>query len=181
MSDDQMGFDIDVEQTAWGKWVDPDRQAAQARKFMDYAGIDRIPSKVWEKDSAEVKRLNRIVEGLFPDIDTAVANLAMTDAFVCFAGECFVEFTGGRWVDAEWADLELSPWNFSPAVACDTFDEDEIVVWQVVKDMIESPARSDYDGMFSHFVRVLREYAEDHAEKRREDSEESDNRDRLKF
>ena len=184
MGDDaQMTMDlgVPVERTEWGKWVDPDRRHAQAQKFMDYAGIDRIPSKLWKKGSAEVKRLNPIVAELFPNIDAAAANIDMTDAFICFIGECFIKFAGGRWVDAEWADLNLSLYeHVRPAVACDTFDEDELVMWGEVEDMIGSPRRDDYEGMFSYIVWVLSEYAEDHEEKRCEDSEVAENRAKLK-
>lgn len=46
-NNDQLGLDFDVEQTEWGKWVDPDRRSAQVRKFLDYAGFQHIPSKPW--------------------------------------------------------------------------------------------------------------------------------------
>ncbi|MCP2319575.1 hypothetical protein APR12_004944 [Nocardia amikacinitolerans] len=172
MGKEQLDFGFEVEQTAWGKWIDADRRQAQMQKFMDHAGIRRIPSEPWAKDSAEVARLNPIVAELFPNMESAMApeNAEMTDAFVCFAGECFVKFAGGRWIDCEWFGRENSFYaDVNPAVECDTVDEDEIVLWGLIKDMIDYHP-GDHDGMFSYFAAALREYAEYHEEKRREEA-----------
>jgi hypothetical protein len=168
--DDQLSMDlgVPVEQTAWGKWVDPDRRKAQARKFMEHVGISRIPSKPWPEDAAEVKRLDPIVAELFPDMATAMApeNADIADAFVCFIGECFIRFAGADWVDYEWFGREYSLYDHvNPALLCDTHDEDEIVAWRLVKDIINyNPG--DHAGMFSYLAAALREYASYHEEKR---------------
>ncbi|MEV0339657.1 hypothetical protein AB0H49_11565 [Nocardia sp. NPDC050713] len=171
MGKDQLDLGFEVEQTAWGKWVDPDRRKVQMQKFMDHAGIRRIPSEPWPEDSPEVKRLDPIVAELFPDMETAMApeNADMTDAFVCFAGECFVKFTGGRWIDCDWFGRQNSFYeDVNPAVECDTYDEDEIVLWKLVKDMINYHP-GEYSGMFSYFAAALRVYASEHEEKRSEE------------
>src|SRR5690606_8122887 len=73
-SNDQLGLDFDVEQTAWGRWVDPDRRAAQVRKFLDRAGLEDIPPAPWPEGSPEVKRLDSLLAELFPDMSTAMAS-----------------------------------------------------------------------------------------------------------
>ncbi|MEV6321909.1 hypothetical protein AB0M45_12040 [Nocardia sp. NPDC051787] len=171
-NDEQLIMDlgVPVEQTEWGKWVDPARRKAQARKFLDYAGIREIPSEPWPEDSAEVKRLDPIVAELFPDLATAMApeNADMADAFICFIGECFIRFAGAEWVDFEWFGRENSFYDHvNPALRCETEDEDEFTVWGLIDDMIGYHPEG-YDGMFSYVAAALREYAADHEEKRRE-------------
>ncbi|RJO75090.1 hypothetical protein D5S18_17075 [Nocardia panacis] len=101
MSDEQIGFDIDVEQTVWGKWVDPARRAAQVRRFLDRIGLSALPPKVWEFESPEASRIGGVIADLFPDTETAVApeNSDVADQFVCFVGECFIRYAGARWYD----------------------------------------------------------------------------------
>ncbi|MEU2033271.1 hypothetical protein [Nocardia amamiensis] len=173
-NDEQLIMDlgVPVEQTEWGKWVDPARRKAQARKFMDYAGIREIPSEPWPEDSAEVKRLNPIVAELFPDMATAMApeNADMADAFICFIGECFIEFAGAEWIEYEWPGREYTFYEgINPALRFDTDDEDEITAWYLVDSMIGYNPE-DHEGMFSDMAAAIREYAGYHDEKRREDS-----------
>ncbi|WP_280204860.1 hypothetical protein [Nocardia farcinica] len=163
MSGDQLSMDlgVPVEQTAWGKWVDPQRREARAREFMKYAGLDGFPDEPWADDSQEVKRLDIIVADLFPDVDTAKSS-GMADAFICFLGECYIRFVGARWIEWEWADDEGTFYeNVNPALECDTYDEDEISAWSLMNDMI-SYARDTYNGMFSYAAAKLRQYVEDH-------------------
>ncbi|MEU2176342.1 hypothetical protein ABZ552_19125 [Nocardia sp. NPDC019219] len=169
-NDEQLTMDlgVPVEQTEWGKWVDPERRKAQAQKFMDYAGIREIPSEPWPEDSAEVKRLNPIVADLFPDMATAMApeNADMADAFICFIGECYIKFAGARWIEWESSDDECTFYDsLNPALECDTYDEDEISAWALMNDMINHSSDA-YDGMFSYAAAALREYAADHEAKR---------------
>lgn len=171
-NDEQLGLDFEVEQTEWGKWVDPDRRAGQVRKFLDYAGLQRIPSKPWPEGSAEVKRLNSIVAGLFPDMATAMApeNADMADAFICFIGECFIKLAGAKWVEFEWFGRENSFYDHvNPALLMDTYDEDVDTAWGLMDSMIDYHPEV-YDGMFSQIAKAIREYAADHAEKRREEA-----------
>ncbi|MCP2275213.1 hypothetical protein [Nocardia amikacinitolerans] len=173
MGEDQLDLGFEVEQTAWGKWVDPERRKAQARKFMDYAGIRRIPSEPWPEDSPEVKRLDPIVAELFPDMGTAMApeNADMADAFICFIGECFIKFAGAEWTDFEWFDRDHSFYDdVNPALRCDTPDEDEITAWGLMRDMIDFGRDG---GMYSEMAASIREYATYHDEKRREDASSS--------
>ena len=163
-----MDLGVPVERTEWGKWVNPGRREAQLRKFMNYAGISRIPSEPWPEDSAEVRRLNPIVAELFPDMETAMApeNAEIADAFICFVGECFIRFAGAKWVDFEWFGRDNSFYDHvNPALRCDTHDEDEFTAWGLMDDMVDYN-REDHEGMFSYIAAALREYATYHEEKR---------------
>ncbi len=176
--DDQMSMDlgIEVERTEWGKWVDANRQEAQARKFMTYAGISGIPSRPWPEDSSEVKRLDPVVAELFPDMDATrkPENIDMADAFICFVGKCFIKFAGARWIDWEWSESEYTFYeHVNPAVQCDTHDEDEILMWSLMNDMIHYRPE-DHRGMFSFIAAVIREYSTYHDEKRSEEAESFD-------
>ncbi|MGW4090890.1 hypothetical protein [Nocardia sp. NPDC004750] len=173
-NDEQLTIDlgVPVEQTEWGKWVDPDRRKAQAQKFMDHAGISRIPSEPWPEDSAEVKRLDPIVAELFPDMATAMApeNADMADAFICFIGECFTKFAGAEWIEYEWPGKEYTFYEgINPALRFDTYDEDEITAWYLMDSMVGYEPE-DHDGMFSDMAATIREYAGYHREKHSEDS-----------
>ncbi|MGK8485195.1 hypothetical protein [Nocardia asiatica] len=170
-ADDQLSMDlgVPVERTEWGKWVDPDRRKAQARKFMDHADIRHIPSEPWPEGSAEVKRLDPVVAELFPDMATAMApeNADMADAFICFVGECCAEFAGADWIEYKWFGRESSFYDHvNPALQFDTLDRDEDVetAWGLMRSMIEFHPE-DYDGMFSKMAAIFREYAEYHQEK----------------
>ncbi|WP_280313559.1 hypothetical protein [Nocardia abscessus] len=170
-TDDQVSMDlgVPVEQTEWGKWVDPERRKAQARKFMDHAGISRIPSEPWPEDSAEVKRLDPIVAELFPDMATAMApeNADMADAFICFIGEVFAKFAGAEWIEYKWFGREHSFYDqVNPALQFDTLDGDADVetVWGLMGSMIEFDP-DVHEGMFSTMAAIFREYAAYHQEK----------------
>ncbi|MFE7796129.1 hypothetical protein [Nocardia sp. NPDC057440] len=169
MDDEQMTMDlgVPVEQTAWGKWVDPNRRKAQAQKFMDHTGISRFPSEPWPEGSAEVKRLDPIVAELFPDMATAMSpeNTDMVDAFICFIGECFIRFAGAEWIEYKWFGREKSFYDHvNPALRFDTLDEDERTVWGLMRGVIEFHP-GDHDGMFSKAAAIFREYASYHQEK----------------
>ncbi|MFI9413619.1 hypothetical protein [Nocardia gamkensis] len=168
-NDEQLTMDlgVPVEQTEWGKWVDPDRRKAQAQKFMDYAGISRFPSEPWPEGSAEVERLNPIVAALFPDMATAMAseNADMADAFICFIGECFIKFAGAEWIEYEWPGREYTFYEYvNPALRFDTDDEDEMTAWYLMDSMVGYDAE-EHDGMFSDMAAAIREYADYHNEK----------------
>ncbi|WP_431958274.1 hypothetical protein [Nocardia lijiangensis] len=172
MGEEQLDLGFEVEQTAWGKWADPDRRKAQARKFMDYAGIRQIPSELWPEDSPEVKRLDPIVAELFPDMETAMTpeNADTVDAFICFVGELFIKFAGAEWIEFTWLGREHTFFDHvNPALRYDTLDEDEDTAWALIKDMINYHPEV-YDGMFSCMAATLREYTEYHEEKRREEA-----------
>ncbi|WP_330233570.1 hypothetical protein OHA40_14520 [Nocardia sp. NBC_00508] len=170
-NDEQLTMDlgVPVEQTEWGKWVDPDRRKAQVRKFMDRAGIREIPSEPWPEDSAEVERLDPIIAELFPDLATAMApeNADMADAFICFIGECCIKFAGAEWMEYKWFGRDNSFYDHvNPALRFDTLDADEDVetAWGLMRSMIEFHPE-DHDGMFSKMAAILREYAGYHQEK----------------
>src|SRR6478735_3298262 len=85
-SDEQLGLDlgVPVEQTEWGKWVDPHRRKEQVRRFLDRAGLRTIPAKAWPEGAPELTQLDGVVAELFPDLATAMApeNADMADAFI---------------------------------------------------------------------------------------------------
>ncbi|WP_147404268.1 hypothetical protein [Nocardia panacis] len=164
VSDEQLGFDIDVEQTAWGKWVDPDRRAAQVRKFLDYAQIPRIPTKPWPEDSPELKQLDTVVERLFPDLATAMApeNADMADAFICFLGECFIKFAGARWEPYEWFGRDKSFYDDVNPMLEYGFDTDGDTAFGLMKVMIDHYDPAD-GGMFAGMAEMMREFAEEYA------------------
>ncbi|WP_157171909.1 hypothetical protein [Nocardia higoensis] len=175
-SNDQLGLDFEVEQTAWGAWVDPNRRAAQVRKFLDRAGLDDIPSEPWPEDSLGVKRLDSLLAEWLPDMDAAMEpeNHDLVDALVCFMGECFIRFAGARWIDWQsWDDENSFYDHVNPAVECDTSDQDELGMWVLVKDMQKYDPEVD-DGMFSYFASTLREYSGYHNDKRREGASSSE-------
>ncbi|NKY25614.1 hypothetical protein [Nocardia gamkensis] len=173
-NDEQLTMDlgVPVEQTAWGKWVDPDRRAAQVRKFMDYAGIREIPSEPWAEDSAEVERLDSIIADLFPDLATAMRpeKADMTDAFICFIGECFIKYAGAEWIEYKWFGRDHSFYDHvNPALLFDTLDEDVDTIWGLMGSMIEFDP-DVHDGMFSTMAAIFREYAGYHQEKLEEEA-----------
>ncbi len=160
-SNDQLGLDFDVEQTAWGRWVDPDRRAAQVRKFLDHAGLEDIPPEPWPEGAPDVKRLDSLLAELFPDMSTAMAseNADIVDAFICFLGECFIRFAGARWIEYDWFGREYSFYDeVNPALLFDTADEDEMTAWYLMDSMIGYDPE-DHDGMFSKMAAAIREYA----------------------
>lgn len=170
-TEEQLGLDFHVERTAWGKWVDPERRAAQVRKFMEYAGLQKIPAQPWPEDSAEVGRLNLVVAGLFPDLTTAMApeNADMADAFICFMGDCFIVYADAKWIDEEWSGREYSFYDHvNPALLFDTDDEDVETAWGLMKSVITYHP-GDHRGMFSKMTSIFSEYAIYVDEKRRRD------------
>ncbi|WP_054816758.1 hypothetical protein [Nocardia arizonensis] len=167
-NDEQLNLDFHVEQTAWGKWVDPERRAAQARKFMEYAGLQQLPAQPWPEGSPEVKRIDPLVAALFPDMATAMApeNADKVDAFICFMGECFIKYAGAKWFDEEWFGREFTFYDkVTPALLIDDHDEDVETAWGLMRRMIEHDPEV-YSGMYSYFAAALREYATYHQEKR---------------
>ncbi|MGW5374836.1 hypothetical protein ACWESM_05310 [Nocardia sp. NPDC003999] len=168
-NDEQLTMDlgVPVEQTEWGKWVDPDRRAAQVQKFMDYAGIREIPSEPWPEDSAEVERLDSIVAELFPDLATAMApeNADMADAFICFLGELFIRFAGAHWESYKWFGRENSFYDHINPLLEYGFDTDGDTAYGLMKLMIEDYDPAD-EGMFSGMAEMLREFSEEYSSSR---------------
>ncbi|MFI6997040.1 hypothetical protein [Nocardia sp. NPDC050175] len=161
MSDDeQLTMDLGVERTDWGKWVAPERQAVQVRKFLEYAGLDALPPKLWPEDSPELQRLNDTCRELFPDSDMPYRpeNQDMTDAFICFFGECFVRYVDGEWVDhTEYGtDKSFYDGGVNPALRYVDYDgdEDESTVFDYVDSMIDH--NIEYGDGFIHITADLR-------------------------
>ncbi|WP_433711730.1 hypothetical protein ACQP2U_36645 [Nocardia sp. CA-084685] len=159
-NDEQLGLDFEVEQTPWGKWVDPDRRAAQVRKFLLHAGVDRLPPKLWPADSPDLHRLNDICRELFPDSDTPYLpeNQDMTDAFICFIGACFEKYVDGEWVDhtAYGPDKSFYDGGVNPALRYVDYDgdDDESSVFEYIDSMIHHNV--EYGDGFIHITDDLR-------------------------
>lgn len=162
MDDEQLGMDlgVKVERTEWGKWIDPDRQAAQVKKFLGHVGLDRLPSTFWPADSPDLHRLNDVCRELFPDSDIPYRpeNQDMTDAFICFLGACFSKYVGGEWVDhsASGPDKSFYDGGVNPALRWVDYDgdEDERTVFDYLDSMIDH--NIEYGDGFIHITDDLR-------------------------
>ncbi|WP_231951902.1 hypothetical protein [Nocardia terpenica] len=109
-NDEQLGMDLDldVEESAWAKWVDPQRHAAQARKFLQRAELPALPPEPWDFESDEASQINDVVAELFPDIEAMYLpdNADLVDQLVCFTGEWFVKYLDAQWIDiAKYKDM----------------------------------------------------------------------------
>lgn len=164
--DEQMTMDlgVQVEQTEWGKWVDPNRRAAQVRKFLDYAGLRDIPSEPWPEGDPELSKLDTVVAELFPDMATAMRaeNADMADAFICFMGELFIRYAGAHWEDYEWFGRENSFYDHVNPMLEYGFDTDGDTAYGLMKLMIDDHDVTD-GGMFSGMAEMLREFAEEYS------------------
>ncbi|MFB8279553.1 hypothetical protein [Nocardia colli] len=161
MSDDeQLTMDLGVERTEWGKWADPERRAAQLRKFLDHAGLDSLPTDLWPEDSPELQRLNDLCRELFPDPETPYRpeNQDMTDAFICFFGACFVKYMEGEWVDHTkyGSDKSFYSGGVNPALRYIDYDgdEDESTIFEYIDSMVDH--NIEYGDGFIHITADLR-------------------------
>ncbi|MEU1546897.1 hypothetical protein [Nocardia sp. NPDC005745] len=159
-----MDLGVQVEQTEWGKWVDPNRRAAQVRKFLDYAGLRDIPSEPWPEGDPELSKLDTVVAELFPDMATAMRaeNADMADAFICFMGELFIRYAGAHWEDYEWFGRENSFYDHVNPMLEYGFDTDGDTAYGLMKLMIDDHDVTD-GGMFSGMAEMLREFAEEYS------------------
>ncbi|WP_280426389.1 hypothetical protein [Nocardia carnea] len=155
-----MDFGEAIERTHWGKWVDPDRHAAQVQKFLNHAGLQRMPSKLWPENSPDLHQINNVCRGLFPDSDTPYRpeNQDMTDTFICFLGACFKKYVDGAWVDhTEYGhDKSFYHGGLNPALRWIDYDgdEDECTVFDYIDSMIDHNLKCG-DG-FIHITDDLR-------------------------
>ncbi|QIS06742.1 hypothetical protein F5X71_34520 [Nocardia brasiliensis] len=163
---DQLGMDLGVplEQSEWGKWVDPDRRAAQVRKFLRRAEIGDLPSAPWPEDAPELRQLDVTVAELFPDMATAMKpeNADIADAFICFLGECFIRFAGAHWEDYQWFGRDKSFYDHVNPMLEYGFDADGDTAYGLMRLMIDDHDPAD-GGMFSAIAEMLREFAEEYA------------------
>ncbi|MBF6356059.1 hypothetical protein IU449_16170 [Nocardia higoensis] len=158
-TDEQLGLDFEVQRTAWGDWVDPERRTAQARKFMDRAGVTRIPNTPWAAGSPEVKRLDALVTQLFPNMETAMRpeNSDAADEFICFVGECYIKFARAQWFDFEWRGREHSFYDsVNPALRwlVDDDEDEEVTAWALMEGVAN---HSKYGDGFSLLADEMRE------------------------
>ncbi|WP_280395543.1 hypothetical protein [Nocardia brasiliensis] len=165
--DEQLSMDLGVEQTAWGRWEDPERHAAQVQKFINDAKLERIPSEPWPENSTEIKRLDPVIAEWFPDMAAVMSpeKSDKVDSFVCFLGEMLIRFAGAEWIEYEWFGRDKSLYDdVNPALRFDNFDEDERTAWSLVKAIVEYYP-DDHDGMATKMASIIREYAGYHQEK----------------
>ncbi|MEU1998614.1 hypothetical protein ABZ511_29595 [Nocardia gamkensis] len=159
-----MDLGVQVEQTEWGKWVDPNRRATQVRKFLDYAGLRDIPPEPWPEGDPELSKLDAVVAELFPDMTTAMRaeNAELADAFICFLGELFIRYAGAHWEDYEWFGRENSFYDHVNPLLEYGFDTDGDTAYGLMKLMIDDHDEAD-GGMFSSMAQMLREFAEEYS------------------
>ncbi|WP_280336170.1 hypothetical protein [Nocardia wallacei] len=102
-SDEQIGLDlgVSVEESAWAKWVDPERRRVEAGKFMERVGIERIPDEFSWFDDAE-DSANAALSEIFPGmaLPPAESRSGLVESFVCFLGEYLIKFAGAEWYDS---------------------------------------------------------------------------------
>ncbi|WP_280502641.1 hypothetical protein [Nocardia farcinica] len=146
-TDEQLSLGFEVEQTAWGRWVDPERRTTQARKFMEHVGIVRIPKKPWPPGAPEVKRIDTLVTELFPDMETATSpeNSDIADAFICFVGECYITFARAHWFDFAWQGRQNSLYDdVNPALRwLADEDDEEVTAWELMEGVTEHAVFGD--------------------------------------
>lgn len=167
MGDEQLSMDlgVNIEESAWAKWVDPSRREAQARKFMSYAGIRSIPDELWSySDSPEIiteqQSADDAVAELFPDWDAVKSNPDMADAFACFLGECFAKYAGAEWYDSPVGRERSLYDDVNPALVYGFEGSTDHTVWQLFDLMFEN--RLERDGrMFTVMVDMMGEYQEE--------------------
>lgn len=154
----QLGMDlgVPVEQIAWGKRTDPDRQAAQVQKFLDRGGLKSLRAEPWPKDAPELKAVNAVVVELFPDMGTAMSpeNADMADAFICFLGAYAIKFCGARWYDENWFGREYSFYDVNSALEFGDHGESKFIVWGLMGNFVGQG--------FSSAAEMIRNFAEEH-------------------
>ncbi|MCP2276931.1 hypothetical protein SAMN04244553_4051 [Nocardia amikacinitolerans] len=126
-TDDQLSMDlgVEVELTAWDRWVDPERHAAQARELCNRAALPAMPQEPWDFESREVIQLSETIGELLPDLEavTLPENADTVDQLVCLIGEWFVRYLDARWIDLNkipsgYNDCELSIYrDVKPGIA----------------------------------------------------------------
>ncbi|MEW1739350.1 hypothetical protein AB0346_25715 [Nocardia beijingensis] len=121
-NDEQLTIDlgVPVERTEWGKWVDPERRAAQVRKFLDRAGFSALPPEPWDFESDEAVQVSDMIVKMLPDVEaiTLPENSDIVDQLVCFIGECFI-----RYLDARWLDLTDMPPGYNDCEGASIYDD----------------------------------------------------------
>lgn len=126
-TDDQLSMDlgVEVELTAWDKWVDAERRATQARKLCKRAELPALPQEPWDFESSEVIQLSETIAELFPDMEavTLPENADNADQLVCLIGEWCIRYLDARWIDLTkiptgYNDCELSIYgDVKPGIA----------------------------------------------------------------
>ncbi|KZM68488.1 hypothetical protein [Nocardia terpenica] len=153
-----LGVEIDAKTQAWLDWIAPERQEAQVQRFLEYAGLDAIPSEPWPEGAPELAKLSVVVTELFPTMETAMApeNSDTADMFLCFLGECFIKFTGAKWINAPWFGREYSFYdNINPSLEYGVSDTEGNTAYGLMIDIIEYG--------FSDTAEMLREYSDRYA------------------
>jgi hypothetical protein len=121
-NDEQLTMDlgVPVEQTEWGKWVDPARRLVQVRKLLDRAELPALPPEPWDFESDEAVQISDMIAEIFPNLEavTIPANVDNVDQLVCFIGEWFIQY-----VDARWIDLTEMPSGYNDCEDISIYDD----------------------------------------------------------
>ncbi|MGF0320640.1 hypothetical protein [Nocardia fluminea] len=140
---------------AWTEWVSPERQRSQARKFLDFVGLD-LPDCPWADDAPELRQLDVYCARMFPDMPTATAaaNADIADQCICLIGVLFAEFTGARWVPYTWFGRERSFYDEINPLLDYPFTDEGDTAWGMMVDVVAHG--------FSSVAGLLREYTDRH-------------------
>jgi len=138
----------------WTAWVAPKRQRAQARKFLESAGLAEVPGCPWAEDAPEVRQLDAYCARIFPDMPTAMAaeNTEIADQCICLIGTLFIRFAGARWAPYEWFGRDHSFYDDINPMLEYPFTEEGDTAWFLMDFMIERG--------FSSIAGLVREFEE---------------------
>lgn len=140
---------------AWTEWVSPERQLAQARRFLDSAtGLTDLPDYPWAADAPELRQLDAYFACVFPDMQTAMAaaNSELADQCICLIGVLFISFAGARWEPYEWFGRECSFYDeINPALEY-PFTEESDTAWGLMGFSVRYG--------FSSIAGLVREYSD---------------------
>ncbi|MFE7720822.1 hypothetical protein ACFU44_17460 [Nocardia rhizosphaerihabitans] len=150
-----VGVDATVATRAWTEWVSPERQRAEARRFLDFAaGSTELPDYPWAEDAPELRQLDAYCARVFPDMPTAMAapNAEVADQCICLIGVLFIRFAGARWEPYQWFGRECSFYDEINPLLDYPFTEEGDTAWGLMGLLVKYG--------FSSVAGLLREYSE---------------------
>lgn len=138
----------------WTQWVSPERQRAQAHRFLESAGVAEPPVGPWAEDAPEIRQLEAYCARVFPDTPTATAaeNTDIADQCICLIGVLFIRFAGARWVPYEWFGRDHSFYDDINPMLEYPFTEEGDTAWFLMNFLVTHG--------FSSIAGLVREYNE---------------------
>lgn len=140
---------------AWTEWVSPERQRAQAQRFLDSAtGSTELPDYPWAEDAPELRQLDAFCARVFPDMPMAMAaeRAELADQCICLIGVLFIRFAGARWEPYEWFGRECSFYDEINPLLEYPFTEEGDTAWGLMGFLVRYG--------FSSIAGLLRDYSE---------------------